>query len=144
MPVSDAMREAGRLAALQVHDGATPDEYRTAVFLAMKAKEEAADQSPAGEVKLSEATVRRAYEHFQHHAEAPCSASAMREAIMLALSAIKGQLSTVDEVERLWTALMGHGVVTEDGTWLACSKEEFAKILSPLSAIRNGDEGMGL
>jgi hypothetical protein len=30
--------------------------------------------------------------------------------------------------EALWKALCDHGVVTEDGMWLACSKEEFFRI----------------
>lgn len=36
------------------------------------------------EINLSSELVRRCYEHFQHHAEFPCSASAMREAIEMA------------------------------------------------------------
>lgn len=32
-------------------------------------------------------------------------------------------------VEQMWTALCGQGVVTENGKWLACSKDEFQRFV---------------
>lgn len=43
----------------------------------------------AVEGELTEQLVRDCYEHFMHHAEAPCSASAMREAIEKAIASIR-------------------------------------------------------
>ena len=48
---------------------------------------------------LTEAIVRRAYEHFQHDAHFPCSASAMREAIELADIERRSRVSSDGEGE---------------------------------------------
>lgn len=51
-------------------------------------------QVPAGEVgQLTEEIVRNAHRHYLHDAELPCGASAMREAIELALAALQPSTS---------------------------------------------------
>lgn len=71
--------------------GPPTEEMLADVFRAMQSVPQV---TPVPSEGLSEATVRRAYEHFQHHAEAPCSASAMREAIELAIAAMQATPET--------------------------------------------------
>jgi len=67
---------------------------------------------------FDEATVRRAFDHFQHHAEFPCSASAMREAIELATEALQRSNAEKDEALRPFAEVADDNDFMTDGATL--------------------------